>query len=48
MGADDLMRHPSGDVRLWAAKCLAEVLRIFVPSPPVEKDRPRPLEMIEE
>ena len=26
-------------VRLWAAKCLAEVLRIFVPSPPVEKER---------
>ena len=34
------MRHPSSDVRLWAAKCLAEVLRIFVPSPPLERDRP--------
>ena len=39
MGADALMRHPAADVRCWAAKCLAEVLRIFVPSPPLEKER---------
>ncbi|CAE7185596.1 Pds5a, partial [Symbiodinium necroappetens] len=35
----DIMEHPSGDVRLWAAKCLAEVLMIFVPKPPIERDR---------
>ena len=39
MGADALMRHQSADVRCCAAKCLAEVLRIFVPSPPLEKER---------
>ncbi|CAJ1417138.1 unnamed protein product [Effrenium voratum] len=43
VAADGLMRHPSSDVRLWAAKCLAEVLRIFVPSPPLERDRMRPV-----
>ncbi|CAK0900897.1 unnamed protein product, partial [Prorocentrum cordatum] len=27
--------HPERDVRLWAARCLAEVLRIFAPEPPL-------------
>eukprot|EP00435_Cladocopium_sp_Y103_P052134 s1152_g16.t1 len=43
MGADALMRHPAADVRCCAAKCLAEVLRIFVPSPPLEKERMQPI-----
>lgn len=43
MGADALMRHQSADVRCWAAECLAEVLRIFVPSPPLEKERMQPI-----
>ncbi|OLP88562.1 Sister chromatid cohesion protein PDS5-like A [Symbiodinium microadriaticum] len=38
-----VMRHASPEVRLWAAKCLAEVLRIFVPSPPFETERFRPI-----
>ncbi|CAE7299981.1 pds5, partial [Symbiodinium pilosum] len=39
----NLIRHASGEVRLWASKCLAEVLRIFVPSPPFETERFPPI-----
>ncbi|CAJ1362733.1 unnamed protein product [Effrenium voratum] len=45
--ADELIQHPSADVRLWVAKCLAEVLMIFVPAPPIESERmPRVLELL--
>jgi len=39
--ADELLRHPERDVRLWAAKCLAEGLRIFAPEPPMDSERLR-------
>lgn len=39
--ADELLRHPERDVRLWAAKCVAEGLRIFAPEPPFDTDRLR-------
>jgi hypothetical protein len=34
--ADELMRHPDWEVRLWSAKCLAEGFRIFAPEPPLD------------
>lgn len=33
--AADILRHTDAEVRLWAAKCLAEGLRIFAPEPPL-------------
>mmetsp|Transcript_23020 Transcript_23020/g.41567 ORF Transcript_23020/g.41567 Transcript_23020/m.41567 type:complete len:1383 (-) Transcript_23020:174-4322(-) len=36
---DGFIRHPAKDVRLWAAKCCAEVLKIFVPKPPLDAQR---------
>lgn len=39
--ADELLRHPDREVRLWAAKCLAEALRIFAPEPPLDDQRLR-------
>jgi len=40
---DEFMRHASSEVRLWTAKCLAEVLRIWVPQPPLDPSRFRPM-----
>lgn len=34
--ADELVRHPERDVRLWTAKCLAEALCIYAPKPPFD------------
>jgi hypothetical protein len=34
MGSEELIRHPERDVRLWAAKCTAEALRIYAPKQP--------------
>lgn len=33
--AETLLRHAERDVRLWAAKCLAECFRILAPEPPL-------------
>eukprot|EP00747_Dinoflagellata_sp_TGD_P187817 gnl/TRDRNA2_/TRDRNA2_45873_c0_seq1.p1 gnl/TRDRNA2_/TRDRNA2_45873_c0~~gnl/TRDRNA2_/TRDRNA2_45873_c0_seq1.p1 ORF type:complete len:1344 (-),score=272.30 gnl/TRDRNA2_/TRDRNA2_45873_c0_seq1:173-4171(-) len=38
---DELLRHPERDVRLWAARCLADGLRIFAPEPPLDAQRVR-------
>lgn len=39
--SDALLGHPERDVRLWAAKCLVEGLRIFVPDPPLDAPKLR-------
>lgn len=39
LGEDATIQHPDKEVRMWAAKCLVEGLRMFVPDPPFEPPR---------
>eukprot|EP00930_Biecheleria_cincta_P034145 TRINITY_DN23615_c0_g1_i1.p1 TRINITY_DN23615_c0_g1~~TRINITY_DN23615_c0_g1_i1.p1 ORF type:complete len:1429 (+),score=252.04 TRINITY_DN23615_c0_g1_i1:62-4348(+) len=41
VAGDGFIRHSAPEVRLWAAKCLAQVLKLFAPNPPFDKCRLR-------